>query len=62
MLNAKKQTKVVVNQVYSKDFSIPRNKALKRQYQLLNNADNYLQIKLIYPATLRSRQKRFERR
>ena len=30
MLNAKKQAKVVVNQMYSKDLTIRRNNALKR--------------------------------
>ena len=56
MLNAKKQTKVVVNQMFSKDLTIQRNNALKRQHQLLNNPDNNLQVKLIYLATLESRQ------
>ena len=55
MLNAKKQTKVVVNQMFSKDLTIRRNNALKRRRQLLNNPDNNLQVKLIYPATLKSR-------
>ena len=57
MLNAKKQTKIVVNQMYSKDLTIQRNNALKRQHQLLNNADNNPKIKLIYPASLKSSQK-----
>ena len=57
MLNTKKQTRVVVNQMYSKDLIIQRNNALKRQQQLLNNADNNLQVKLIYPTTLNSRRK-----
>ena len=57
MLNAKKQAKVEVNQMYSKDLTIRRNNSLKRRRQLLNNADNNLQIKLIYPATLTSRRK-----
>ena len=47
MLDAKKQTKVVVNQMFF----------LKRRRQLLNNPDNNPQVKLIYPATLKSRQK-----
>ena len=57
MYNAKKQTKVVVNQLYSKDLTIRRNNVLKRRRQILNNAENNLQIKLIYSATLKSRQK-----
>ena len=57
MLNAKKQTKVVVNQMYTKDLTIRENNVLKRRRQLLNNPDNNLQIKLIYPATLTSRRK-----
>ena len=57
MLNAKKQTKVVGNQMFSKDLTIRRNNALKRQRQLLNNPDNNLQVKLIYLATKKSRQK-----
>ena len=57
MLNAKKQTKVVVNQMFSKDLTIQRNNALKRQCQLLCNPDNNLQVKLIYAATLKSRRK-----
>ena len=56
MLNAKKQTKVVVNQMFSEDLTIRRNNALKRRCQVLNNRDNNLQVKLIYPATLKSRQ------
>ena len=57
MLNAKKQTKVVVNQMFSEDLTIRRNNALKRWCQLLNNPDNNLQLKLIYLATLKSRRK-----
>ena len=57
MLNVKKQTKVVVNQMYTKDLTIRKNNVLKRRRQLLNNPDNNLQIKLIYPATLTSRRK-----
>ena len=57
MLNAKKQTKVVVNQMFSNDLTIRRNNALKRQRQLLNNPDNDLQVKLVYLATLKSEQK-----
>ena len=57
MLNAKKQTKVVVDQMFSKYLTIRRNNALKRQCQLLNNLDNNLQVKLIYPATLKIRPK-----
>ena len=57
MLNAKKQTKVVVNQMFSEVLTIRRNNALKRWCQLLNNPDNNLQVKLIYLATLKSRQK-----
>ena len=57
MFNAKKQTKVLVNQMYSKDVTIRRNSALKGRHQLLNNAANNLEIKLIYLATLKSRRK-----
>ena len=57
MLNAKKQTKVVVDHMFSKYLTIRRNNALKRQCQLLNNLDNNLQVKLIYPATLKIRPK-----
>ena len=57
MFNAKKQTKVAVNLMYSKDLTIQRNNALQRQCQLLNNADNNLQIKLMYLATLKNRPK-----
>ena len=45
MLNANEQTKVVVNQMFSKDLTIRRNNALKRGHQLLNNPDNNLQVK-----------------
>ena len=45
MHNAKKQTKVVVNQIFSKDLTFRRNNALKRRHQRLNNAYNNLQIK-----------------
>ena len=55
MLNAKKQTKVVVNQMFPKDLTIRRNNALKRRRQLLNNPDNNLQVKLIYSVTLKDR-------
>ena len=48
MHNAKKQTKVVVNQMFSKDLTFRRNNALKRRHQRLNNANNNLQIKLIF--------------
>ena len=57
MLNAKKQTNVVVNQMFSKDPTIQKSNALKRRRQLLNNPDNNQQVKLIYPATLKSRRK-----
>ena len=57
MLNSKKQTKVVVNQMFSKDLTVRRDNALKRRCQLLNNPDNNLQVKLIYPATLKNRRK-----
>ena len=50
MLNAKKQTKVVGNQRFSKDLTIRRNNALKGQRQFLNNPDNNLQVKLLLPS------------
>ena len=45
MLNVNEQTKVVVNQMFSKDLTMRRNNALKRGHQLLNNPDNNLQVK-----------------
>ena len=43
--------------MYSKDVTIWRNIALKRQDQLLNNAGNDLKTKLMCLASLKSRQK-----
>ena len=51
-LNAQKRTKVVVNQMYSKELTIRRNNALKRRRETLEE-DGSTQIKLVYPAILK---------
>ena len=50
-LNAQKRTKVVVNQMQSKELTIRRNNALKRQREILEE-DGSIQIKFVYPAIL----------
>ena len=59
MLNANEQTKVVVNQMFSKDLTMRRNNALKRRHQLLNNPDNNLQVNI--SSHSEKPTKRFER-
>ena len=55
-LNAQKRTKVVVNQMYSKELTIRRNNALKRRRETLEE-DGSIQIKLVYPAILKFKNK-----
>ena len=55
-LNSRNQLKVIVNQMFSKELTERRNNALiKRKEYLILHPD--LQIKLDYPATLKSRRK-----
>ena len=55
-LNSRNQLKVIVNQMFSKELTEPRNNALiKRKEYLRLHPD--LQINLDYPATLNSYQK-----
>ena len=60
-LNAQKRTKVVVNQMYSKELTIRRNNALKRRRETLEE-DGSIQIKLVYPAILKFKNKGFKNR
>ena len=60
-LNAQKRTKVVVNQMYSKELTIRRNNALKRRFKILEE-DGSIQIKLDYPAILKFKKKRTRNR
>ena len=54
--NSRNQLKVIVNQMFSKELTERRNNALiKRKEYLILHPD--LQIKLDYPATLKSHQK-----
>ena len=55
-MNSRKQTKVICNQMFPKDLTIRRNNALKYRREKLNETPG-IQIKLEYPATLKSRQK-----
>ena len=55
-LNFKKQTPVIVNQMFSKELTKRQNQALNKQKEILQN-DNELQIKLEFPAKLMSRNK-----
>ena len=55
-LNSKKQTPVIVNQMFSKELTKRRNQTLKKRKEILQN-DNELQIKLEFPAKLMSRNK-----
>ena len=55
-LNLQKRTKVVVNQMYSKELTIRRNNALKRRRETLEE-DGSIQIKLVYPAILKFKNK-----
>ena len=41
----------MVDKMFSKDLTIRRKNALKRQHQVSHDADVNLQIKLKYPAT-----------
>ena len=55
-LNSRNKLKVIVNQMFSKELTESRNNALiKRREYLRLHPD--LQIKLDYPATLKSHQK-----
>ena len=47
--NVQKRTKVIVNQMYSRDLTLRRNNALKERYEMLQN-DKIIQVKLEYPA------------
>ena len=60
-LNAQKRTKVVLNQMYSKELTIRRNNALKRRLKILEE-DGSIQIKLDYPAILKFKKKRTRNR
>ena len=55
-LNSKKQTKVICNQMFSKELTIRRNRALQYRRDILNTSPD-LQIRLEYPAILKSRKK-----
>ena len=55
-LNAQKRTKVVVNQMYSKELTIRRNNALKSRREILEE-DGSIQIKVDYPAILKFEKK-----
>ena len=55
-LNAQKRTKVVINQMQSKELTIRRNNALKRQREILEE-DGTMQIKFVYPAILKFKNK-----
>ena len=55
-LNAQKRTKVVVNQMYSKEITTRRNNALRRRREILEE-DGSIQIKLDYPAVLKFKKK-----
>lgn len=55
-LNSRKQTRVVCNQMFSKDLTLRRNNALKYRRETLNDSPG-IQIKLEYPAILKSRKK-----
>ena len=51
-LHAQRQTKVTVNQMYSKQITSLRNDALKRRYEMMKN-DKTIQLKLDFPAVLK---------
>ena len=55
-MHSRKQSKVVVNQMFSKELTKRRNTALSKRKELLQETPN-LQIRLDYPAVLRSRRK-----
>ena len=55
-LNSQKRTKVVVNQMYSKELTIRRNNALKRRREIVEE-DGSIRIKLVYPAILKFKSK-----
>ena len=55
-LNAQKRTKVVINQMQSKELTVRRNNALKRQREILEE-DGTMQIKFVYPAILKFKNK-----
>ena len=52
----RKEQKSVVNQMYSKELTIRRNNALKRRREVLEE-DGSIQIKLVYPAILKFKNK-----
>ena len=52
----RKEQKSVVNQMYSKELTIRRNNALKRQRETLEE-DGSIQIKLVHPAILKFKNK-----
>ena len=56
LLNSKKQTKVICNQMFSKELTIRRNRALQYRQDALNTSPD-AQIRLEYPAILKSRKK-----
>ena len=55
-LNSKKETRVICNQMFSKELTTKRNNALKFRREKLNSSPD-LQIKLEYPACLKSRKR-----
>ena len=55
-LNARWKVNVVVSQMFSKELTEWRNSALKYHWEYITNIQD-VQIKLEYPATLKSRQK-----
>ena len=57
----RKEQKSVVNQMYSKELTIRRNNALKRRRETLEE-DGSIQIKLVYPAILKFKNKGFKNR
>ena len=55
-LNSKKQTKLICNQMFSKELTISPNRALQYRRDALNTSPD-LQIRLEYPVILKSRKK-----
>ena len=55
-LNAQKRTKIVVNQMFLKELTIRRNNALKR-WREIPEEDGSIQIKLVYSAILKFKNK-----
>ena len=55
-LNSQKRTKVVVNQMYSKELTVRRNNALKRRLEILEE-EGSIRIKRVYAAILQFKNK-----